>query len=1133
MISVTLTKLTLMFHQLYAGSLPKNWVAVLVWLFLSLLSVEAIAQTKTISGTVTDQAEGIALEGATVMVKGTTKGAFTDAEGKFRLVGVSAQDSLVFSYIGYADQTMVVGSNEVFNVVMVAVNREVDEVIITALGIERDEKSLGYAVQEVEGAGLTQAREPNFINALAGRAAGVNITQGASGVGSSARIVIRGETSISGNNQPLFVVDGVPISNDLFSTRSEGNLEVDYGNAASEINPDDIEAVTILKGANATALYGSRALNGVVLVTTKSGRAGRGIGVTVNSTTTFETALRIPQYQNEYGQGANGEFSFVDGSGAGVNDGVDESWGPKLDIGLNIPQHDSPTTGTNPETGEPYRGGDASVQDRGDVIPTPWISNPDNVRNFFQTGITTTNNVSLSGANDKGDFRLSFTNLTSEGILPNTDLGRNTLNFSTSFRPIDKLTFRVNANYVDTDSDNRPTNSYGTENVMYLWVWFGRHINMSSLEDYWQPGLEGIQQYNYNYNWHDNPYFTMFENTNGLKKDRLYGNMSATYQFTPKLSLMLRSGTDYFSELRASRRAFSTQRFPFGQYREDRIIFQETNSDFLFTYDDMNRGDFGYQVSFGGNRMIQNRQYLRIAANQLSVPEVYNFENSRITLNQTQYNLARQINSLYATAQFSYRNAIYLDLSGRNDWSSALTNPKDPENSNNSYFYPAANVAFVLNELMDMPSSITFLKLRAGYGQVGGDTDPYRLTNVYGYLTPWGSTQRVTENNSLADSELRPERSKSFEVGVDFRMFNNRLGLDVAYYNTNVEDQIFALDVPQSTGYSSKIVNAGLVNSQGVEAVLTARPVETTNGFNWDLTANWALQRSKVIELVDGIETYQISSNYLTVLAREGGRMGDVYGTGFVMIDPATGERLVPDENGDLPAGGRPLMNENGFWERDNNLRRLGNYNPDWTMGIYNNFSYKGFNLGFLVDVRYGGVVMSRTLLIGGTSGMMIETVGDNDLGNPVRNPVYDENGELLPTSERGGVAPDGLFVDANGNYVENLSQSADDRKRLSGRDYYWWTYNRGNESVGMYDASYLKLREVKFGYTFPEALTSRVRLHDVRISVVGRNLLLFTENPHFDPDTYSFNGGTVVPGVEDMATPTTRSYGVNLSLKF
>lgn len=1065
-----------------------------------------------ISGSVKDET-GSPLVGASIIAEGTQTGTLSDDEGKFTLKLPAGTEKLVVSYIGYTRQIIDIEGKTSFAITLAEESAEADEVIITALGIEREAKTLGYAAQEIDGDQFTQAREPNFVNSLSGRVAGVNITQGASGVGSSSRIIIRGETSISGNNQPLFVVDGVPISNDQFSTRSEGNLEVDYGNAAGELNPDDIESVTVLKGANATALYGSRALNGVVLIKTKTGRAQRGLGVTFNSTTTFETPLRIPQYQNEYGQGANGEFSFVNGSGAGVNDGVDESWGPKLDAGLMIPQHDSPTSNG-------FRAGDSHPSiDRGTITPTPWISNPDNIRNFFETGLTTTNNISISGGNDKNDFRLSYTNLYSEGILPNTDLKRNTLNLSSSFRPVEKLTFRVNANYVDTDSDNRPTNSYGTENVMYLWVWFGRHINMSSLRDYWQPGLEGVQQYNYNYNWHDNPYFTQFENTNGLQKNRVYGNMSATYEFTDKLSLMLRTGTDYFNELRVGKRAFSTQRFPFGQYREDHITFQETNTDALLTYQDLYRGDFGYSVSVGANRMTQDRRYLRISANQLSVPEVYNFENSRIPLNQTQFNTLRQINSVYATAQFSLKGALFLDVSGRNDWSSSLT--RSDGTGNNSYFYPAANLSAVISDLASMPSAITFFKLRAGYGEVGGDTDPYRLTNVYNYLTPWGSAQRVTENNNLANDELRPERAKSIEVGADIRFFDNRLGLDVAYYNTNTLDQIFALEVPQSTGYRSRVVNAGKVNSYGVEVQLNANPIRTSGGFRWDMNVNWSLQRSKVIELVDGIENYTIASNYMIVQAREGGRMGDMYGTGFVMIKD--GERLYPDENGVFPEGGKPLMNENGFYERDNNLRKLGNYNPDWMLGLYNNFSYKGFNFGFLFDLRYGGEIMSRTLLIGGTSGMMIETIGDNELGNPKRDPI----------DQGGGVAPDGVFLDDEGVYQDNLSQPEDKRKRLSGRDYYWWVFNRGNEAQGIYDATYLKLREVRIGYTIPNAITQKIRLNDLRISVVGRNLLLWTENPHFDPETFSFDGGSVVPGVEDMATPTTRSIGFNLGFKF
>ena len=1090
----------------------------LVVMCLSFFGFQTLS-AQSISGQVTDP-EGQALVGASVVVKGTQSGALTDGNGRYTISLPANADSLIFSYIGYATTRVGIDGRTTIDVSMAEEVTSTDEVVITALGIERDQKTLGYAAQEIDAQVLTEAREPNFVNGLAGRIAGVNITQGASGVGSSSRVVIRGETSIAGRNQPLFVVDGVPISNETFSTRSEGNLEVDYGNGASELNPDDIESVTVLKGANATALYGSRALNGVVLVTTKSGKGQRGIGVSVNSTTTFENPLVIPDYQNEYGQGSNGQFDFVDGSGAGVADGVDESWGPRLNTGALIRQHDSPTANG-------FRGGDSHPTiNRGEITPTPWVSNPDNVKNFFETGVTSTNNFAIAGSNDRGDFRLSYTNLYNEGTLPNTDLRRHTLNFSSSFKPVDKLTFNINANYVDTDSDNRPTNSYGTENVMYLWVWFGRHIRMNSLRDYWQPGLEGVQQFNYNYNWHDNPYFTQFENTNGQQKDRLYGNMSVNYDFTDKFSVQLRTGTDFFNELRTGKRAFSTQRFPFGQYREDKITFQETNTDILFTYNDLYSGDFGYSVSLGANRMQQDRKYLRISANQLSIPEVYNFENSRIPLTSTQFNTLRRINSIYGTAQFSWKDAIYLDVSGRNDWASALTNPVDADNSNNSYFYPAANVSFIMNEMIDLPTSITFLKLRAGYGEVGGDTDPYRLTNVFNFLTPWGTQQRVTENNSLANADLRPERAKSFEIGADVRFFNNRLGFDLAYYNTITEDQIFALDIPQSTGFASQVVNAGKINSYGFEVQMNATPVMLDNGFRWDVTANWSLQRSEIKELPEGIDQYVIAGNYMTVIAREGGRMGDMYGTGFVEVD-AQGNRLLPDpETGVLPSGGRPLMNDNGFWVRDNNLRNLGNYNPDFMLGLYNNLSFKGFNLGFLLDWRQGGQIMSRTLLIGGTSGMMVETIGNNELGNPKRDPVTGDQ-----TS--GGVAPDGVFFDTDGNLVENLDLPVGQRKRLGGRDFYWWTFNRGNEAVGMYDATYLKLREVKFGYTFPNKLTNKFGIRDLRISLVGRNLLLWTENPHFDPETFSFNSNSIVPGVEDMSTPSNRSMGFNVGFKF
>ncbi|MEM9650332.1 MAG: SusC/RagA family TonB-linked outer membrane protein, partial [Bacteroidota bacterium] len=543
--------------------------------------VSFVGYSQTIfSGAVLDE-NNVPLPGASVVVQGSNIGVATDFDGNFEIELPDGNQILIVSYIGYISQEYDTSGKTSASIVLQPDSQKLDEVVVTALGIKKEKKRLGYAVQEVQGDNLVTARETNVTNSLAGRAAGVQITGGSSGVGSTSLITIRGEGSlIPDNNSPLFVVDGIPISNRTISNRAEGNLETDFGNGAQDINPDDVESISILKGPNATALYGSRGLNGVVLITTKSGKNTQGLGISFTQNLTFETALRIPKYQNSYGQGAGGEFAFLDGFGGGTNDNIDESWGPALD-GRLIPQHDSPTTSG-------FRAGDFAVRPRNpdgtfadEITPTPWISNPDNIEDFFKTGTTSTTNLSITGGNEFGNLRLSLTNLTSEGILPNTDYDRRTYAFSGSYRLKEWFKVSSSINYVNSNSDNRPNNSYGTENIMYLWVWFGRQINMNSLRNYWQPGLEGRQQFNYNYNWHDNPYFTMFENTNGFNKDRIFGNVRADIDITKNLSLMLRTGIDYFSELRTGRRAYSTQRFARGQYREDDIFFKEQNTDFL------------------------------------------------------------------------------------------------------------------------------------------------------------------------------------------------------------------------------------------------------------------------------------------------------------------------------------------------------------------------------------------------------------------------------------------------------------------------------------------------------------------------------------------------------------------------
>lgn len=1049
----------------------------------------SFAQTGSIKGMVVDETS-TPLPGVNVIVANTNEGTTTDFDGNFSLENIATgKVNIRFSFVGYQAQTIevIINDGQVTNmstISLMPLQEALDEVVVTALGIKRESKKLGYSVQEVKGEELAKAKEANVVNSLSGKFSGVQVTGGNSGVGSTSIISIRGEGSlIPGQNSPLFIVDGIPISNSTSSTRSEGNLETDYGNGAQDINPDDIESMSVLKGPNATALYGSRGANGVILITTKSGKNSQGIGISFTNSTTFESVLRLPKWQNEYGQGKNGEFSFLNGGfqsniNAGINDGVDESWGPRLD-GRLIPQHDSPTSAG-------LRAGDVAARPRDaagnytDVITaTPWVANPNNIKDFFLTGNTVSNNLAITGANEKGNIRISLTDLQSKGTLPNTDYNRRTYALSGAYNLKDWLKVSSSLSYINSFSKNRPNNSYGTENIMYLWVWFGRQINMNSLRDYWQPGLEGIQQYNYNYNWHDNPYFTMFENTNAFDKDRLIGNVRADIKLNDKLSLMLRSGIDLSNDLRVGKRAFSTQRFARGQYREDNVYSKEQNTDFLLSYNNQFSEDFNFGASFGGNIRNEKSRYKRISANSLSVPGVYNFENANEPLSKTQYNWEKEVRSLYAFINLSYKDYLFLDITNRNDWSSTL-----PRN-NNSYYYPSVGLSAILSEMFEMPEAVSFAKFRAGWAIVGNDTDPYNIISTYSFREAFNGMPRVSAFKVLKNANLKPEKSNSIELGADIRLFKSRVGIDIAYYKTNVGNQILTLPVSETSGLNARIINAGKVENTGVELTLNLKPVRTED-FSWDINTNFTSNKGTVKELIDGMDTYQISENNgVQILAKVGGRVGDMYGTGFEKVD---GKILYKD--------GLPV--------RSNKLIKLGNYNPDFMVGFQNNLKYKNFNFSFLFDWRKGGIIHSRTVAIGGTSGML----------------------DFTTVGRENGIVGDGVMSDGSGGYVPN-------NVNVAASSYYSSTYSRGNEAVPIFDASFVKLREVKLTYNLPSTFLEKTFLRSASLSLVGRNLALWTENKHVDPETLSFDGGTIVPGLEDMALPSSRSYGFSLNVQF
>lgn len=1095
--------------------MKKSIVAFLLAFTVSIISYSQV----TFSGKVVDE-NSVPLPGASVVVKGGSTGVATDFDGNFEIELPQGGEVLVISYIGYIPQDLDTSGKSTVTIMLQPDSQQLEEVVVTALNITRDEESLGYSVQKVGGEEISQSTSTNTVSTLSGRTAGVQVVTNGTGPGQSSSVVIRGYSSMQGDNQPLFIVDGIPINNNT-DTRTNtlggaSNMNLDYGNGAAEINPDDVESISVLKGANATALYGSRAANGAVIITTKSGKGRKG-GISFSSKTTFESVLKAPEYQGVYGQGKNFDFQFVDGYGSGTYDGVDESWGPLLDGTLRA-QHDSPTSNG-------LRGGDVHGLDyvlgssgvdldrRGTITPTPFVYGGNPAEEFMETGRTLINTVSFYGSNDNGNYRVSYTNLDNKGIVPNTDIKRNTISASGDYQITDRLKVSSKINYIRSDSDNRHVNGYGTESVMYLFIWWGQQVNVNSLRNYWQDGLEGFQQFNYNYNYHDNPYFTMYENTNGLAKDRIIGNLSATYDISDDFKFMVRGGRDFFSEYRTIKRAYSTQRFPNGQFREDKINFQETNLDFLLTYDKDVTDKFKVNANFGGNRMVQKNHFNSLMANKLLIPGIYSFSNVDGALVQRTSRPEKQINSLYAFAQLGWNNSVYLDLTARNDWSSTL-----PE-QNNSYFYPSASLSVVLSDLFDFSGQdvLSFAKLRGGWAQVGSDTDAYRLSDYYALGTPVGDNPTASPSNTLPNFDLKPEIQTSYEFGTDLRFFNNKLSLDATYYNSVSRNQILDIDLPITSGKTARTINAGKIRNQGLEIMLSANPV-SNQSFNWNTSFNFGLNRNKVLELADGVERYQYGGNGISLIAEEGGSLGDMWGTGLVKVE---------DENS--PYYGDVIFNE-GLVQQDNTLRKVGNFNPDFTLGWNNTITYKNLSFNFLLDWRQGGELLSRTRLIAATSGNVVETLWGRspEYGGP--HPGIADSG-LSYTDDNGATWTDGVIGDGvklqDGQYVAN-------DVIVPANAYHNNRYRRGNDTEGIYDATFIKLREARLTYDFPTKLFKGDDIKNLSFSVIGTNLWLWAKDfNHGDPELLSFGGGSYVPGVENATVPTTRSLGFAINVEF
>ncbi len=1047
------------------------------------------AQT-TITGTVKSAVDNTPLPYVNIKTE-HNKGTTTDENGNYSITLFSVNETLTFSFVGYKTQTISVGDKTVINISLKEDEAALDEVVITALGLERDTKELGYAVQAIKSKSLTQVKTVNFLDNLQGKLAGVTVTQGATGVGSTSKITIRGEASFS-NNNPLFVVDGVPINNEtVFNFTNEaaaGFQEIDFGNGAMEVNPDDVASVTVLKGPSAAALYGTRASNGVIVIETKDGSNKKGLGISFNTSIFVDTAFKLPDFQNKYGQGNSGEFEFVDGLGGGVNDLITYSWGPRLNAGLLIPQFDSPVELAN---GTFVRGGDTSLYSGLSITETPFVSHPDNLKDFYETGVTTINNIAISNGFDSGNYRLSFTDLRSEGIIPGVNLDRQTIFAKLNFKPSDKTEVNTSISYINSNSDNRPSNGYGSENVNYALVaWGPRSLNINSLKDYWQPGLEGTQHFSFNYTYFDNPYFTLYENRNSFVRDRVFGNVSLKQQLTKNLSVTLRTGMDYSTETRQLRRAYSSNRFANGAYAEHDVTFREVNTDFLINYKNQFE-DFSLDMYLGGNRLDQNASTKQSQTVNLAQPGIYNLNNAASPIEVFQFKSQKRINSFYGIAKLGYKDYLFLDITGRNDWSSALATPFSVDGT--SFFYPSVSSSFILSNVTELPTVFSFAKLRASIAQVGNDTGAYQTSGAFVSQTPFNGQPTFSNQDFIPNSNLKPELTTSYEVGTDVRFFKDRLRFDFTYYNATTEDQIISLPVPVSSGYNQQVVNGGEVNTQGLEIILGATPVETDN-FNWNTTFNFASNRSVIKDLpqADGRLTlaysriYDSANQTVWFQVEEGGRIGDIYGTGY-----------QKNEDGEF------LIDDNGRLIADNNLKKIGNYNPDFTLGWANNFNYKNWNMSFLFDWRQGGEIVSRTRALGTVGGQLAETA--------IR-------------SEEGIVAQG---VNVNTGQPNTVAVTAE--------SYYRQFYDRNHEENNVYDASFIKLRQFSIGYTFnlKDGFLGLKEGADLSLSIIGNNLFAITENPHFDPEQLAVQGNGFVSGVEDMSYATTRSIGFKAGFNF
>ena len=1045
-----------------------------------------------VTGKVTDRSSGDGLPGVAVVVAGQGIGVFTDVDGSYSITANAASDQLLFSFIGYGSERVSCDGNSTVNVALSA-GVDLDEVVVTALGVSREKKALGYSVQELGNSAFTEAKSENVVKSLTGKIAGAQVTSGTA-IGSSSKIILRGASSITGDNQPLFIVDGVPMDNSDYSSgnqqRSVGGY--DYGNAMQDMNPDDIESVTVLKGPAAAALYGSRASNGAIVITTKSGKGHRasgkkGLGVSVSSTVAFNNVFVLPDYQNSYGGGAGTDWinqQLVDSLGdTPIPDyGYDGSWGPALE-------------------GQQVYHWDSWYDDDANGVTRPWSPTDSDVDEFFQTGVTYSNNFSVTGSNDASSFRLSYTNHNQTGVYENSSLDRNTLSFAASSDVSDKLTASVNMNYVQSVGQGRPLTGYGQSVMSQFTQWGQRQLSMDRLRNY--ENSDGSHRtWNRNsvtdpspHYW-DNPFWERYKNVQDDQRDRVFGNLTMNYKINDNLSFMGRALTDFYIDRRQERIAVGGVRE--SSYSEYTRQLQETNLDAYLNFNKEINSDLSMVGFVGVNKRI--RDYKRLGAytlGGLNTPGLYTIANGGDGYQISDYEDSKVINSLLGSVNLGYQNTLFIDVTARNDWSSSL-----PESSN-SYFYPSATASYVFSEVLDI-SGMSFGKLRLGWAQVGNDTGPYQTGLTYGVNPNFGSSGSASVPNSQNNPDLRPEKTSSFEVGTEMSFFLDRLRIDATYYSNITEDLIFNVPVSATSGYTSAVLNAGKTQNRGVELAISGTPVQTEN-FRWDLGLNFAKNENELLELADGVENIRYTSLFgVTLEARPGQPLGTFYGYDFVY-----------DDNGDK------LVNPNGTYVRTPGVVPIGDILADFTGGVWSDMQYKNLSFSALVDFQKGGSVHSYSNQWGKYSGTLAETAEEGMREDGVTvDGVY---GTYTTTDD--GEIDEIVYLDEAG---EVSTSAIDNSTNLGAQSHFFYNQGYVIHAADQYDASFVKLREMRLDYNLPASVTSGLPFSNISIGIYGRNLAILHKNvPHIDPEVATSSSN--VQGFEGGQLPAERTIGFNL----